>query len=81
MFAGDIVEHARVIMENKKEKGAICPRHLREAYRHLKRLGAVPGQGASAEASTRRNPKWKDSGWLFPYVGLTCGTWKFKSDK
>ena len=45
MFAGDIVEHARIIMENKKEKGAICPRHLREAYRHLKRLGAVPGQG------------------------------------
>ena len=45
MFAGDIVEHARIIMENKKEKGAICTRHLREAYRHLKRLGAVPGQG------------------------------------
>ena len=43
MFVGDIVEHARVIMENKREKGPICPRHLREAYRHLKRLGELPG--------------------------------------
>ena len=45
MFVGDIIEQARVIMENRREKGAICPRHLREAYRHLKRMGELPGRG------------------------------------
>lgn len=45
MFVGDVIEQARVIMENRREKGAICPRHLREAYRHLKRMGELPGHG------------------------------------
>ena len=45
MFAGDLVENARRIMENRREKGAICPRHLREAYRQVERIGQLPRPG------------------------------------
>ena len=45
LFAGDIVESARRIMENRREKGGVCPRHLREAYRQLERMGRLPRPG------------------------------------
>ena len=42
LFVGDIVERARVIMEKRKEKGPICPQHLREAYRQLQQSSQLP---------------------------------------
>ena len=53
LFVGDIVERARVIMEKRKEKGAICPRHLRDAYRQLKQTGQLPLMRSSGEALRR----------------------------
>ena len=42
VFLGEIVETARLVMEERGEEGAICPRHVREAYRRQVRSGRVP---------------------------------------
>jgi len=42
MFAGELVETARAIMLERNETGSIQPRHVREAYRRMKRQGLVP---------------------------------------
>ncbi|WJX49674.1 hypothetical protein P8452_36077 [Trifolium repens] len=39
MFVGEVVETARIIMEERKESGPIRPCHLREAHRRLKLEG------------------------------------------
>ncbi|WJX43614.1 hypothetical protein P8452_30685 [Trifolium repens] len=39
MFVGEVVETARIIMEERKESGPIQPCHLREAHRRLKLEG------------------------------------------
>ncbi|PNY01728.1 transcription initiation factor TFIID subunit 11 [Trifolium pratense] len=36
MFVGEVVETARIIMEERRESGPIRPSHLREAHRRLK---------------------------------------------
>ncbi|CAK8575454.1 unnamed protein product [Lathyrus sativus] len=41
MFVGDVVERARIIMNERKESGPIQPCHLREAHRRLKLEGKV----------------------------------------
>ena len=41
LFAGEIVEMAREVMEQRQEKGQIQPRHLREAYRRLSLDGKI----------------------------------------
>ncbi|KAI4297661.1 hypothetical protein L6164_037543 [Bauhinia variegata] len=41
MFAGELVETARIVMKERKESGPIRPCHLREAYRRLKLEGKV----------------------------------------
>lgn len=41
LFVGDVVETARIVMEERKESGPIRPCHLREAYRRLKLEGKV----------------------------------------
>lgn len=42
VFLGELVETARLVMEERGEEGAICPRHVREAYRRQVRSGRVP---------------------------------------
>ena len=42
LYAGELVEAARSVMEHRHEAGAIQPRHLREAFRAMKRQGKVP---------------------------------------
>ncbi|MED6180968.1 hypothetical protein PIB30_014947 [Stylosanthes scabra] len=41
MFVGEVVETARIVMQERKESGPIRPCHLREAYRRLKLEGKV----------------------------------------
>jgi transcription initiation factor TFIID subunit 11 len=53
LFVGDVVERARIIMEKRKEKGAICPRHLRDAFRQLKQTGQLPLMRSSGAALRR----------------------------
>ncbi|KAL5699609.1 transcription initiation factor TFIID subunit 11 [Ranunculus cassubicifolius] len=42
MFVGELVETARVVMNERKESGPIRPCHIREAYRRLKHEGKIP---------------------------------------
>lgn len=42
MFVGELVEIARVVMMERKDRGPIRPCHIREAYRRLKLEGKVP---------------------------------------
>ncbi|CAH2047550.1 unnamed protein product [Thlaspi arvense] len=42
MFAGDLVETARIVMSKSNETGPIRPCHIRESYRRLKLQGKVP---------------------------------------
>lgn len=42
MFVGELVETARVVMNERKDSGPIRPCHIREAYRRLKFEGKVP---------------------------------------
>lgn len=42
MFVGELVETARVVMNERKDSGPIRPCHMREAYRRLKLEGKVP---------------------------------------
>ncbi|KAL3520466.1 hypothetical protein ACH5RR_018615 [Cinchona calisaya] len=42
MFVGELVETARIVMTERKERGPIRPCHIREAYRRLKLEGKVP---------------------------------------
>ncbi|KAI5650385.1 hypothetical protein M9H77_36390 [Catharanthus roseus] len=42
MFVGELVETARIVMSERKERGPIRPCHIREAYRRLKLEGKVP---------------------------------------
>ena len=42
LFVGEMVEAARVIMEERGDKGPIRPAHLREAFRVLVSEGKVP---------------------------------------
>ncbi|TKY53728.1 Transcription initiation factor TFIID subunit 11b [Spatholobus suberectus] len=47
MFVREVVETARIVMEERKESGPIRPCHLREAYRRLKLEGKVFKRSAS----------------------------------
>ncbi|XP_027087772.1 transcription initiation factor TFIID subunit 11 [Coffea eugenioides] len=42
MFVGELVETARIVMTERKERGPIRPCHIREAFRRLKLEGKVP---------------------------------------
>lgn len=42
IFVGGLVENARMIMEDRGEKGPLCPRHIREAWRRELNLGRLP---------------------------------------
>lgn len=42
LFVGDIVETALHAKKTLGDKGALQPKHIREAYRRLRREGAVP---------------------------------------
>ena len=42
VFVGDVVEHALEIQRQWKESGALQPKHIREAYRILRRDGVLP---------------------------------------
>ncbi|GBG61603.1 hypothetical protein CBR_g22400 [Chara braunii] len=42
LFVGDLVETARIVMNERRETGPIRPCHMREAYRRLKNEGKVP---------------------------------------
>lgn len=42
MFVGELIETARIVMTERKERGPIRPCHIREAYRRLKLEGKVP---------------------------------------
>ena len=55
LFVGDVVERARLIMEKRREKGPLCPRHLREAFRQLEQTGQLPLlRQAGSRSSLRR---------------------------
>ena len=56
MFAGDVVEEARAVMEERQETGPIHPRHIREALRRMKNDGKLPllGGGGSVRGSVLR---------------------------
>ena len=56
LFVGDVVERARLIMEKRREKGPLCPRHLREAFRQLEQTGQLPllRRAAGGRSSLRR---------------------------
>lgn len=45
LFVGDIVENAIQVKNSLGDQGALRPKHLREAYRRLRKAGAVPGSG------------------------------------
>lgn len=42
LFVGDVVESALEVKKQLGDKGALQPKHLREAYRRLRRNGAIP---------------------------------------
>ncbi|KAI0563393.1 Histone-fold protein [Gracilaria domingensis] len=42
LFVGDVVETALEVRKERGETGALTPRQIREAYRRLRRAGAVP---------------------------------------
>lgn len=42
VFVGDVVEAALEVRQTCGEKGPLTPKHLREAYRRLRRDGAMP---------------------------------------
>ncbi|KAL3523221.1 hypothetical protein ACH5RR_016055 [Cinchona calisaya] len=42
MFVGELVETARIVMTERKDRGPIRPCHIREAYRRLKLEGKIP---------------------------------------
>lgn len=42
LFVGDVVECAIEVKKQMGEKGALQPKHLREAYRRLRRTGVIP---------------------------------------
>lgn len=44
LFVGELVELARIIMEEQGEKGAIQPKHIREAHKRLKYEGKAPSK-------------------------------------
>lgn len=43
VFVGDVVEAALQVKLQFGDKGALQPKHIREAYRRLRRDGAIPG--------------------------------------
>lgn len=42
LFVGDVVESANEVKRSRGEKGPLQPKHLREAYRQLRKSGVVP---------------------------------------
>ncbi|KAK9158201.1 hypothetical protein Scep_004775 [Stephania cephalantha] len=42
MFVGELIETARMVMNERKESGPIRPCHIREAHRRLKLEGKIP---------------------------------------
>ncbi|KAF5190993.1 Transcription initiation factor tfiid subunit [Thalictrum thalictroides] len=42
MFVGELVETARMVMNERRETGPIRPCHIREAHRRLKLEGKIP---------------------------------------
>jgi transcription initiation factor TFIID subunit 11 len=42
IFAGEIIESAKTIMDEWGEQGPLKQRHIREAYRKLKQNGKIP---------------------------------------
>ena len=42
LFVGEVIEGARVVMEERSEKGPIHPRHIQESYQRLFRAGKIP---------------------------------------
>ncbi|KAK9124355.1 hypothetical protein Sjap_013957 [Stephania japonica] len=42
MFVGELVETARMVMNERKESGPIRPCHIREAHRRMKLEGKIP---------------------------------------
>ncbi|KAL5715425.1 hypothetical protein ACHQM5_017246 [Ranunculus cassubicifolius] len=44
MFVGDLVETARMVMNERNDSGPIRPCHIRESYRRLKLEGKLPKQ-------------------------------------
>ncbi|UXI19860.1 hypothetical protein NH340_JMT05803 [Sarcoptes scabiei] len=47
VFVGEIVEEALDCMERNKESGPLHPKHIREAVRHLRNRGIIPGSKQS----------------------------------
>jgi len=45
LFVGDVVESALEVKKQLDDKGALQPKHLREAYRRLRRQGVIPTPG------------------------------------
>ncbi|KAM3235488.1 transcription initiation factor TFIID subunit 11 [Capsicum annuum] len=42
LFVGELVETARLVMDERKDTGPIRPCHMRESYRRLKLEGKIP---------------------------------------
>lgn len=50
LFVGDIVEAANEVKRSLGDHGPLRPKHLREAYRRLRKAGAIPGYGDKTSA-------------------------------
>ena len=43
LYLQEMIERTRIIAGERNEQGKIHPRHLREAYRRMKKENALPG--------------------------------------
>lgn len=48
LFVGDVVESALEVKKQLGDKGALQPKHLREAYRRLRQQGVIPSSSDKA---------------------------------